>query len=90
MKTFQILEHPKLRDVINELHSRGHLSFTEIKKILNKENNGKICYWLDLLKDECLITKNDHNGLYNLTVRGLLVRKSMNEIENSEVFISKL
>ena len=90
MKIFQILEHIKLREVIDELHSRDHLSFSEIKKILEKENNGKICYWLDLLKNEYLITRNNHNGLYNLTVRGLLVRKSMNEIENSEMFISRL
>ena len=90
MKIFQILEHPKLRELLDDLYSRNHLSFREIRKILKKEGRGKICYWLDLLKDEYLITKNDHNGLYNLTVRGLTVRKSMNEIENSELFISRL
>ena len=90
MKIFQILEKPEVRELLDELHVREHLSFSEIRNTLKKDGNGKICYWLDLLKDEYLITKNDHNGLYNLTVRGLTVRKSMNEIENSELFISRL
>lgn len=97
---YSLINNSTRREILNSL-SWNNLSYHELQELVlrteqekgNKSRKFHLTitdYHLKVLKAQYLIAKLNKNGLYYITYRGKVVLRAIKEIEDSEIFISKV